>query len=124
MPAARSQPVTVRRPAARTAPRKRRTRRGAERMSSSAAREENQGHGAGAFGDNGMAGPSVVRGGLATAIVPEGPALVYSPTSAVGNAESRGKYSHQDYRLSTIARIIAAGSTYSAPPLRQGESRA
>src|SRR6516164_2937183 len=91
MPAARSQPVTVRRPAARTAPRKRRTRRGAERMSSSAAREENQWHGAGAFGDNGMAGPSVARGGLATAIVPEGPALVYCPTRPVGNIRKSRK---------------------------------
>src|SRR5579864_9377184 len=78
MPAARSQLVTVRRPAARTAPRRRRRRRGADRGSRTEARTENHWHGAGVLGENGMAGPSVVRGGVATAIVPEGPALVYS----------------------------------------------
>jgi len=40
-----------------------------------------------------MAGPSVVRGGMSTAIVPEGPALVYSATPRGANRENRGKCS-------------------------------
>jgi hypothetical protein len=52
---------------------------------------------------NVMAGPSVVRGGLLTAIVPEGPALVYSPIRTVGIRESCGKYRPQiDPRLANV----------------------
>src|SRR5207249_1326376 len=76
----RIQLVTVRRPRARIAPRKSRTSRGAERGSRADASRENQWHGPGVGCEDVMAGS--VRGtgaGLATAIVPDGPALVYPP---------------------------------------------
>src|SRR5665213_824217 len=110
MPAARSQEVTVRRPAARTAPRKRRMRRGAERASSRSASWENHWHGVGVDAHNAMAGPSVVRGGMSTAIVPEGPALVYSATPRGANRENRGKCRPNQSRrivLAADSRLLA-----------------
>src|SRR5205823_13898329 len=61
-PAARIQLVTVRRPRARIAPRKSRTNRTADRGSRAAARAGNQWHAGAGVWDDGMAGPSVVRG--------------------------------------------------------------
>src|SRR5438552_3446654 len=78
----------VRRPAASTAPRKTRAKR-------AAARAENQWPWAGVVCENDMVGS--VRGmvGVATAIVPDGPAFVYPRAAPVTTPmlENRGKCS-------------------------------
>src|SRR5438876_10418517 len=87
----------VRRPAASTAPRKTRAKRTAERRSRAAARAENQWPWAGVVCENDMVGS--VRGmvGVATAIVPDGPAFVYPRAAPVTTPmlENRGKCSYQ-----------------------------
>ena len=69
-----------------------------------------------------MAGPSVVRGGLLTAIVPEGPALVYSPTRTVGIRESRRKYSSEGEL--NFANLASAASQLGLHPVGLDADRA
>src|SRR3954449_4774825 len=105
MPAPRNQAVTVRRPRASSMPTSSRGRRAALRRSSQPARATKALVSKAGRYDNGMAGSSGARWGLATVIVRRGPALGPPPATPQRTTLIKDYLGHRDDALMKSRKV-------------------
>src|SRR5205823_9861281 len=119
MPAGRNQEVTVRRPEAKRMPASSRGKRAAVRRSSQAAKWAKARDNQAGKCENGMAGPSSWRCGVATIIVRRGPAGVHPLSGPAGVNKHQGVSGSDKGHCEKVAESAAfVGTLWVTNPTR------